>query len=98
MMTFLRSTFVPELVEKQIEPLLRSQMRRLEDRIRAIEERPLLEDVGVWNPNSEYCPGMVCTFDGSSWVCKTWHRNGKPGSTTDWRLLVKRGRDGKDSR
>lgn len=98
MMTFLRSDFLPELMEKHIEPLLRSRERKLEARIRAIEERPLLEDAGVWNRSSAYYPGNVVTHDGSSWVARTSHSHGEPGKCDDWRLMVKRGRDGKDSR
>jgi hypothetical protein len=93
---YCRESFGPELMEKFVEPLLKSQMRRLEERIRAIEERPLLEDCGVWNKNSDYHPGMCVTFDGSMWVAKTWHRNGQPGKCDDWRLMVKRGKDGRD--
>jgi hypothetical protein len=85
------------MMEKHVEPLLRSRERRLEDRIRAIEQRPLLQDAGVWSRAAEYYPGDVCTFDGSVWVCKTHHAHGKPGESDAWRLMVKRGRDGKDA-
>lgn len=93
MVVFLRDTVVPDLMEKHIEPLLRSRERKLEARLRAIEERPLLEDSGIWNRSSAYYPGNVVTHDGSSWVAKTSHAHGEPGKCDDWRLMVKRGRD-----
>jgi hypothetical protein len=98
MVNYLRSTFAPELMEKFVEPLLKSRERKLEARIRELEQRPLLEDAGVWNRSSAYYPGNVVTHDGSSWVARTSHAHGEPGKCDDWRLMVKRGRDGKDSR
>jgi hypothetical protein len=95
MMSFLKNTFVPELLEKQIEPLLLTRLRRLDERLKDIEGRALLEDSGIWNSKSDYHPGNCVTHDGSYWVAKTWHRNGMPGTCDDWRLLVKRGRDAK---
>jgi hypothetical protein len=93
MHAYLRDTFVPEFIE----PLLKARERKLEARIRAIEERPLLEDCGTWNRSSTYYPGNVVTHDGSSWVARTSHAHGEPGKCDDWRLMVKRGRDGKDA-
>src|SRR5262245_26530901 len=97
MAMYCRETFGPELMEKHVEPLLKARTRRLEERIRELEQRPLLEDAGIWNRSTEYHPGQCVTFDGSYWVCKTMHRHGKPGETDCWRLLVRRGRDGRDS-
>jgi hypothetical protein len=98
MIKFLREGFAPEMMEKFVEPLLNSRERKLEARIRELEQRPLLEDAGIWNRSSEYHPGMVVTHDGSAWVAKILHAHGEPGKSDAWRLLVKRGRDGRDSR
>ncbi|MGF6839896.1 hypothetical protein QF001_003763 [Paraburkholderia youngii] len=42
-----------------------------------------------------YEPGDVVTWAGSAWHCNTITRE-QPGINGDWRLIVKRGRDGKD--
>ena len=92
---FLRDTFAPEMMET-IETMMRTRQARLEERVRAIEERPLLEDCGVWNARTDYHPGNCVVHDGSSWIAKTWHSREQPGKSDSWRLMARKGRDGRD--
>jgi hypothetical protein len=68
-------------------------VRELHARIEELEQQTL-RDAGVWEANKVYGTGMVVSDHGSAWVCKapTCRR---PGESGDWRLLVKKGRDGK---
>lgn len=52
---------------------------------------------GIWAPGRNYKRGDVSTHDGSVWLAQV-DTNTKPGSDAAWRMLVKRGRDGKDAR
>jgi len=81
-------------VVRAVAPVLASHERRLNE----LAERPHLHEEGVWQPETAYGVGAVVTDHGSAWVAKqpTCQR---PGINNDhWRLLVKRGRDGKDAR
>jgi hypothetical protein len=61
-------------------------------------QKPGFWDQGVWVEGKEFLPGDVVTWAGSSWVAKQESQDKKPGETDAWRLLVKRGRDGRDLR
>ncbi len=71
-----------------------SHVRELRERIVALEQQPFLREAGVWEPGKAYGTGQVVSDHGSAWVAKqaTCQR---PGESDHWRLLVKRGRDGK---
>jgi hypothetical protein len=56
----------------------------------------MLLDCGIHKTGDAYQLGDVVTRGGSYWVAKVATR-GTPGESPDWRLVVKRGRDGKDS-
>lgn len=59
---------------------------------------PALVYQGVWKQGDEAKPGDVKTYDGSMWVCLK-ETKGKPGEYSgDWRLAVKRGRNGKSEK
>lgn len=49
---------------------------------------------GVFKQGDEYFPGDIVTWGGSAWHCDK-ETTDKPG-TENWRLMVKKGRDGKD--
>lgn len=86
--------YAPEFLEKFVEPLIKSRTRPHEERIRAIEQRRLLEDAGTWNKNSEYFCGQVAQHDGSAWTCQRDNTSrDQPGKSDSWKLLVKRGND-----
>jgi hypothetical protein len=54
---------------------------------------------GVWMVDRGYCPGAFVSDRGSGWVCvKTVEPGIRPGSSHEcWRLVIKRGRDGRDA-
>lgn len=75
------------------------QIAALQARIRELEARPALHDRGLWTRGVPYAEGDVVTADGSAWVCtKTHFSVGRDLDHTAFRLLVKRGRDGRDKR
>lgn len=58
---------------------------------------PTVIDRGVYKAEQEYAHGDAVTFGGSMWIA-TKDTSAKPGDGEDWRLAVKKGRDGKDAR
>lgn len=56
---------------------------------------PYVRDVGVWKDGATYLEGDGVTWGGSFWTAQK-DTTAKPDSSDDWRLAVKRGRDGKD--
>lgn len=70
-----------------------------EARIVALEARPVFDYCGVWQPATRYPRGAVVTHAGSAWCALDEVIGQRPGeAATGWRLMVKRGRDGKDAR
>lgn len=51
--------------------------------------------LGVWRQR-EYSEGSMVSDDGSVWHCEK-RTTTRPGTSADWVLAVKRGRDGKDA-
>lgn len=58
---------------------------------------PTVIDRGVWKQGQVYNPGDAVTWAGSLWIAQK-ETTAKPDGGEDWRLAVKRGRDGKDAR
>ena len=56
---------------------------------------PYVRDVGVWKEGAAYLEGDGVTWGGSFWTAQK-DTTAKPDGSDDWRLAVKRGRDGKD--
>jgi len=52
----------------------------------------------VWKEDKEYELGDFVTWAGSVWHCNAEKTQAKPGTSDDWTLAVKRGRDGKDGK
>jgi hypothetical protein len=50
----------------------------------------------VFRPEIEYSKGDVVTWAGSTWIAQVDKPTDKPGVSDQWRLIVKKGRDGKD--
>jgi integrin beta 3 len=50
----------------------------------------------VWR-EGEYLPGDIVTWSGSTWHCQE-QTTDKPGISAAWKLMVKRGNDGKDGK
>jgi len=57
---------------------------------------PVLIDRGVYKPEGIYEKGDGVTYGGSFWISQKDRPESRPGAGPDWRLAVKRGRDGKD--
>jgi hypothetical protein len=77
---------------------LRARVTTLEAQL----EAQTLKWAGGWDIGVQYAPGDVVQHQGSAWRAeianKGW-RPGEPGTESRaWRLVVKRGRDGKDLR
>lgn len=58
---------------------------------------PVVLERGVYKADREYERGDAVTADGSYWIAQKDAPSGKPGHSPDWRLAVKKGRDGKGS-
>ena len=58
---------------------------------------PVVIERGVYKSGQDYTRGDAVTFDGSYWIAQKDTPTGKPGQSPDWRLAVKKGRDGKGS-
>jgi hypothetical protein len=56
---------------------------------------PAVLDAGIWREETVYEKGDGVTFGGSFWIAQKDAPQGKPGMSPDWRLAVKKGRDGK---
>jgi len=52
---------------------------------------------GAWMPGSVFVRGSLAVHDGSLWLALA-DSDQKPGASADWKLICKRGRDGKDLR
>jgi hypothetical protein len=55
-------------------------------------------DRGVFKDGQRYERGDVVTFGGSMWIAQKDAPTGRPGSSVDWRLAVKHGRDAKPTK
>lgn len=63
----------------------------------ALEQRPDVRYRDVWRAENSYREGHLVTFGGSIWHCNQTGTTAKPdGTSDDWTLAVKRGRDGRD--
>lgn len=66
------------------------------DRISKQFSLPVVLDRGVFREGETYERGDGVTFGGSFWIAQKDASTGKPGTSADWRLAVKKGRDGAD--
>jgi hypothetical protein len=70
-----------------------AKIAALEKRIAALESRPALSYEGVYATDKVYSRGMFCTDAGSIWHCRAVTTSDRPGTSSDWQLAVKHGRD-----
>lgn len=56
---------------------------------------PVMLDRGVYRHDTAYAKGDAVTYGGSVWIAQT-DTKARPDGSADWRLAVKKGRDGKD--
>ncbi|EKQ6319223.1 hypothetical protein P6M09_004509 [Pseudomonas aeruginosa] len=64
---------------------------------KSIRLRALI-DRGVFSAEKSYEQGDGTTYGGCYWIAQKDAPEGVPGGSSDWRLAVKKGRDGKDLR
>lgn len=57
---------------------------------------PSIIDRGVYSESESYEKGDGLSFGGSFWIVQKDSPEGRPGVSSDYRLAVKRGRDGKE--
>jgi hypothetical protein len=62
----------------------------LQTRIKALEERPQVENRGVHIAGDTYTEGALVTRSGALWLCLRSTTQG-PGQSADWKLIVKSG-------
>lgn len=83
---------------------LKAHHDKLEVRIAALEasiaelQSNAFEYRGVFEEGAEYRKNAVVTHDGGLWIAVVPKTNRVPGASPDWRLAVRKGRDGKDLR
>ncbi len=83
------------VVVEEVAAKLKEQNARiaaLEDRIAEFKYR------GIWQSGIVYRECNSVTDNGSLWICMARESTQRPGNGSDWRLAVKRGKDGKDVR
>lgn len=70
-------------------------LKRGETAVEKSIKLPVILDRGVFSEDSTYEKGDAVSYGGSLWISQKDAPEGKPGTGEDWRLSVKRGRDGK---
>jgi hypothetical protein len=76
---------------------IKMALKRGDDVIERTLKIPALLDQGVYRETESYEKGDGVTFGGSYWIAQKDAPEGKPGSSDDFRLAVKKGRDGRES-
>src|SRR5262249_49124898 len=100
-------TYLQDYVVEQIEKTFKTGKMITQDGGRTLQwilgdtiqeiKTAIVLDAGVWKDGTTYVPGDGVTLGGSFFIAQT-QTNSKPGQSTDWRLAVKRGSDGRDQR
>lgn len=83
---------IPEPVTNDPIVTLLERVGLLEQKVKALETKPTWEYCGTWSDAHTFTPGQLVTSGGSLWYCHTATR-AKPGTSHDWQLACKRGRD-----
>jgi hypothetical protein len=87
-------------IEGSIDRLV-ERIRALEGALAELRSRPapslIDSDQGVFEKGRAYMRGHLATWDGSTWLAAR-DTASVPGADDSWRLLAKRGRDGRDRR
>jgi hypothetical protein len=86
-------------LEKLLDALFKERgiVAWLNDRLEAIEQRPVVRYCGVFDPTRQYVPGNLITSSGSVWHCDSACTGTRPPGPP-WTLAVKHGKDGKDAK
>ena len=78
---------------------LKNENEAIMNRLKYLETQPLPDYKGVYEPGANYPKNSLVTYEGSLWIERstTGSAPGNPGGS-DWKMCVKRGRDGKDGK
>ncbi len=68
-----------------------AELEALLSRVKALEERPVMQYHGVWLEDKAYRVGDCVTRSGSMWHCWQDDTKDKPGTSTAWQLTSKSG-------
>lgn len=75
---------------------LHGRLKAQDARIAALERRIAeFKYCGVWRGGAVYRQHNSVTDGGSLWICVSEETTQRPGDGPDWRLAVKRGKDGR---
>ena len=81
-----------EVIGQYVGPEMTERRQRVSD----LEKR---DWVGVWEQGKAFGKSALCSHDGSCWIATREMPEGNAGAANSgWRLIVKRGRDGKDAK
>lgn len=70
----------------------------IEERFADLQVRTLADSYReVWREGESYQRGNIATWDGSPWLAVR-DTETKPGTSADWKLFAKKGRDGRDAK
>ena len=87
-----------DVVERRAAERIETVERRLEAVEVAQKAIPHVSYKGIWTEGQNYPRGSLATHGGSLWYTDA-PTNAKPGEAGEpWRLVAKKGRDGRDAR
>ena len=70
----------------------------LRRQVRELQARPTLKYAGAWKSNDEYVESSLVSHSGSLFIATIKSKGLRPGDGSGWKLVCKRGRDGRDLR
>ncbi len=76
-------------VRDYVAPLAK-RIQALDARVKELESRGQIKMCGVWLAEREYETGNLAVSNGSLW-CAQARTKSRPGSSSDWLLIVKQG-------
>ena len=76
---------------------LQATVVELQATVAELKARPSVKYVGSFNGGVAYSPGEIVTHGGAMWHCNIGTSD-RPGTSANWTLCVKAGKDGRDLR
>ena len=78
-------------------PKIGGRLAQLEARLAELEQTTL-KAATTWEPGKAFAKNDTIQRDGSLWQCVETHGAGEAFNHAYWKLLIKRGKDGRDLR
>jgi hypothetical protein len=88
------------MTQEEQQELTRALAVFIAERVDAVVEARMKEwrHVGAYDETKQYWFGNMVQRNGSSWHCRVAESKGStPGESSDWTLISKSGRDGRDA-